>query len=203
MLNIWWNVQYLSRAQQSLCLCCKGNVSKGWMCTPDSNAKMPAQSRQSKRTAALWLALQITWQQVHAISCWSRARALSLHNVQHKGYFFTLPDVLQNVVISSLLLCCVRSQTEWWFDHPLITQQPSRHMVTSPQKLVWSCRCNSGGSLLIILLGALSWERAELIKRNWSRKFLWNSEIRDSNIYNATLNPKFSIVCKQTCCMNP
>lgn len=112
MLNIWWNVQYLSRAQQSLCLCCKGNVSKGWMRTPDSNAEMPAQSRQSKRTAALWLALQITWQQVHAISCWSRARALSLHNVQHKGYFFTLPDVLQNVVISSLSCYAVLDHRE-------------------------------------------------------------------------------------------
>lgn len=62
-------------------------------------------------TAGLWLALQITWQQVHAISCWSRARAPGLHYAQHKGYFFTVPDVLQNVVIS-IVLCCVRLQTE-------------------------------------------------------------------------------------------
>lgn len=125
MLDIWRNVQYLSRAKQYLCLCCTGNVPKGCMHPPDSNAEMPAQSRQSKRIGFLdsWtlVRLQITWQQVYAVSCWSRARALGLHNAQQKDYFFTVPDVLQNVVISSLVLCCVRLQTERWaacsFDH--------------------------------------------------------------------------------------
>lgn len=130
----------ISPEHNSHCVCAKGMSPKDVRVS--QILMQSCQLNQGKArglvswTAGLWLVLQITWQQVHAISCWSRSRALGLHHVQHKGYFFTVSDALQSVVISSLVLCCVRIQTEGWANQPFITQQPCRHLVTSSQKLV-------------------------------------------------------------------